>query len=300
LSDLLPNGYIQKILDGISDFIIILYSYSDWGLRVYKVNKTSLATQEVVLENSLDNYVWNSWTLDHTRECFWLARYDSAAGGYIYVKHSISTGSLLHTISLGHYPNFERVVAAKNNFIVLKNYWPSMSLVAISYSTGEETVLNTDLLPGRLPLYDPGSKLILDSTGENVLLSSLGWNLKDPMLHVFSGNNGHLIQSFPIGQPGKDFYLNSMTISPIPGFIACANRTGDVSEPISASFSLNGTASNGLDYTFPTTPVSFLPGNTQQPLPFGLVNDNVVEFDETVVLRGTPNPDSDSSVQAFT
>ena len=300
LSDLLPNGYIQKILDGISEFIIILYSYSDWGLHVYKVNKTSLATQEVVLENSLDNYAWNSWTLDHTRECFWLARYDSAAGGYIYVKYSISTGSLLHTISLGrHYPNFERVVAAKNNFIVLKNYWPSMSLVAISYSTGEETVLNADLLPGRLPLYDPGSKLILDSTGENVILSSLGWNLKDPMLHVFSGNNGHLIQSFPIGQPGKDFYLNSMTISPIPGFIACANRTGDVSEQISASFSLNGTASNGLDYTFPTTTVSFLPGNTQQPIPFALVNDNVVEFDETVVLTGTPNPESDSTFQPF-
>jgi hypothetical protein len=300
LSDLLPTGYIQKILDGISDFIIILYSFSDSGLHVYKVNKTSLTTQEVVLENSLDNYVWNSWTLDHTRECFWLARYDSAAGGYIYVKYSISTGSLLHTISLGHYPNFERVVAANSNFIVLKNSWPSMSLVAISYSTGEETVLNADLLPGRLPLYDPGSKLILDSSGENVLLSSLGWNLKDPMLHVFSGNNGHLIQSFPIGQPGKDFYLNSMTISPIPGFIACANRTGDVSEPISASFSLNGTAINGLDYTFPTTPVSFLPGNTQQPLPFGLVNDNVVEFDETLVLTGTPNPESDSSFQPFT
>jgi len=78
------------------------------------------------------------------------------------------------------------------------------------------------------------------------------------------------------------------------------NRSGDISEPILVSFSLNGTASSGLDYTFPATPVAFQPGNTQQPIPFGLVNDNVVEFDETVVITGTPNPESDSTFQPFT
>lgn len=88
--------------------------------------------------------------------------------------------------------------------------------------------------------------------------------------------------------------------TPSSGVVSYANRTGDVSEPISVLFSLNGTANNGLDYTFPTTPVSFQPGNTQQPIPFGLVNDNVIEFDETVVLTGTPNPESDSTFQPFT
>jgi hypothetical protein len=118
------------------------------------------------------------------------------------------------------------------------------------------------------------------------------------MLQLFSGSNGHLLQNYPIGQPGKDLYVVAM--APIPGDVTLANRTGDVSEPISVSFSINGTATQGLDFTFPNTNVSLLPGNTQQPIPFGLVNDNVVEFDETVVLTGTPNPESDSTFQPFT
>jgi hypothetical protein len=78
------------------------------------------------------------------------------------------------------------------------------------------------------------------------------------------------------------------------------NRSGDISEPILVSFSLNGTAGNGLDYTFAATPVALQPGNTQQPILFALVNDNVVEFDEAVVLTGTPNTESDSTSQTFT
>jgi hypothetical protein len=171
-----------------------------------------------------------------------------------------------------------------------------MSLVTISYSNGQETVLKEDLFPGRQ--YDWNSGLTLDATGENVLLCSFDSNWNNQIIQLFSGSNGQLLQSYPIGQLGKDLYATSIT--PISGAVSYANRTGDVSEPISVSFSLNGTASNGLDYTFPTTPVSFQPGNTQQPIPFGLVNDNVVEFDEAFVLTGTPNPESDSTFQPFT
>jgi hypothetical protein len=153
-----------------------------------------------------------------------------------------------------------------------------------------------DLLSGRQ--YEWGSKLILDSSGENVLLRSVDWSWNNQMLHLFSGSNGQLLHSYPIGQPGKDLYARATT--PIAGTVAYANRTGDVSEPISVSFYLNGTGYEGLDYTFPTTPLTFQPGNRQQPIPFGLVNDNVVEFDETVVLTGTPNPESDSTIQPFT
>jgi len=142
------------------------------------------------------------------------------------------------------------------------------------------------------------SKLKLDSSGDNVFLSSVDWNWENPILHKFSTLNGQTLANYAIGQAGKFSYF--WMIAPTSGSNTFCFRTGDVSEPISVSFSLNGTASNGLDYTFPTTPVSFQPGNTQQPIPFGLVNDNVVEFDETVVFTGTPNPDSDSTVQPFT
>jgi hypothetical protein len=171
-----------------------------------------------------------------------------------------------------------------------------MSLVTISYSSGQETVLSADLFPGRQ--YDWNSGLTLDSTGENVFSRSFDSNWNNQMIQLFSGSDGQLLHSYPIGQPGKELY--AISITPISGAVAYANRTGDVSELISVSFSLNGTANNGLDYTFPTTPVSFQPGNTQQPIPFGLVNDNVVEFDETIVLTGTPNPESDSTFQPFT
>lgn len=291
LSELLPGGYIYKILDGISDLIIILNS------EFYKINKTTLATQKMNFGNSLTSFLWNSWTLDPTKECIWLAAPDYASGDIKYFKYSIQTGELLQTVSLTHYNYDGGVVATNDNFIALKyREWPTISLFKISYSNGEETVLNADLFPGRF--YDSYAGLKLDSTGKNVLVSSLDSNWNNQILHMFSGNNGQLLHSYPIGQSGKD--LSAWSITAFSGVVAYANRTGDVSEPISASFSLNGTASNGLDYTFPDTTVSFLPGNTQQPLPFGLVNDSVVEFDETVVLTGTPNPESESTIQAFT
>ena len=300
LSELVPTGNIQKILDGDSDFIIILQSNSDWRNHVYKVNKTSLVTQELngVANELPDGFLWNSWTLDPTRECIWLAGYDWRVGGNKYSKFLISTGELVQTVSLGQqYINFQSVVATENKFIAIKQAsWPTMSLVTISYSSGQETVLSADLFPGRQ--YDWNSGLTLDSTGENVFSRSFDSNWNNQMIQLFSGSDGQLLHSYPIGQPGKELYATLIT--PISGAVAYANRTGDVSELISVSFSLNGTANNGLDYTFPTTPVSFQPGNTQQPIPFGLVNDNVVEFDETFVLTGTPNPESDSTFQPFT
>ena len=304
LSELLPAGIIFKILDGVSDFIIILQPNSDWRNHVYKVNKTSLVTQELDgVANDLPNgFLWYSWALDPTRECIWLADYDWNAGGYKYSKFRISNGELVQTVPINQGPvGRNGVVAGKNSFlrIDVSNNWPAndvVSLSSISYTTGQETVLNTNLFPGRR--YDWNSSLTLDAAGENVLLGSVDSNWSNPMMHLFSGSNGQLLQSYPIGQPGKELYTWGITT--ISGAVSYANRTGDVSEPILVSFVLNGTASNGLDYTFPTTPVSFQPGNTQQPIPFGLVNDNVVEFDETFVLTGTPNPESDSTFQSFT
>ena len=296
LSELLPAGNVQQILDGISDFIIILNSH------VYKVNKTSLATQELNLgNNALSNIISNSCTLDRSREYIWLAGASDSTVGTRYYKFRISDGELVQTVPLSRNQFWENgVVAGKNSFLTIDvSYnWPevSVSLSSISYDTGQETVLNTNLLSGRQ--YQWGSKLFLDSSAENVLLSSVDSSWNNLMIHLFSGNNGQLLGSYPIGQSGKELY--AMAITPISGGHSYSNRTGDVSEPISVSFMLNGTASNGLDYTFPTTPLAFQPGNTQQPIPFGLVNDNVVEFDETVVLTGTPNPESDSTFQPFT
>jgi hypothetical protein len=302
LSELVPAGYINKILDGVSDFIIVLNSISDWRYHVYKINKASLATQELNFgNNSLSSITPNSWILDRSREYIWLAGATDSLVGTRYFKFRISDGALVQTVPLSRNQFWENgVVAGKNSFLTIDvSYnWPavSVSLSSISYTNGQETLLNTNLLSGRQ--YQWGSKLILDSSGENVLLSSVDWNWNNPMMQLFSGSNGQLLGGYPIGQSGKELY--AMAITPIPGVVSYANRIGDVSEPISVSFLLNGTSSNGLDYTFPTTTLSLLPGNTQQPIPFGLVNDNVVEFDETVVLTGTPNPESDSTFQPFT
>ena len=302
LSEILPAGEIYKILDGISDFIIIFYSHSDSSFHIYKINKTSLSTRELNFgSNTLSAITWGSCILDYTREYIWLAAANHSTGENSYFKFRITDGELVHTVPLSRTQLWNNgIVAGKNSFLLIDEAWNwdgyVISLVSISYSDGQETTLNMDLFPGRQ--YEWGSKLILDSTGENVLLRSVDWNWNNQILHLFSGSNGQMLHSYPIGLPGKDLYARATT--PIAGIVAYANRTGDVSELISASFSLNGTASNGLDYTFPTTVVSFLPGNTQQPLPFGLVNDNAVEFDETVALTGTPNPESESTIQAFT
>ena len=304
LSDLLPGGnvYVNKILDGISDFIVIVYSYSDWKDHIYNIDKATLVPRELDLgSNALSYFYWNTWTLDQNKESIWLAGWNNNGGGYIYNKYSLSSGELLQTVPLGwgwwSYPNFQSVVAGKNSFIALKwGNWPIMSLVEISYSNGEERVLNPDLFNGRQ--YDWNSGITLDSTGESLFTRSVDSDWNNRMIHVFSVASGQLLDSFPIGRPGKDLFPLGM--SPIPGPFAYANRTGDVSEPITISLSLSGTASNGLDYTFPTAFISLVPGNTQQPLPFQLINDTVLEFDETVVMAGTPDPESESTFQPFT
>jgi hypothetical protein len=300
LSELVPAGNIEKILDGVSVFIIISYSNSDYQYHVYKVNKTTLAPQELNLgNNALNNIISNSWTLDRSREFIWLAGASGSMVGTRYFKFRISNGELVQTVLINRNQFWQNgVVAGKSSFLTIDvSYNWDASLSSISYTTGQETVLNTNLFPGRQ--YDYwGSSLTLDSTGENVFLGSWDSNWNNQMIQLFSGSNGQLLNSYPIGQPGKGLYARSIT--PISGVVAYANRTGDVSESISASFSLSGTASNGLDYTFPVAPVAFQPGNTQQPIPFGLVNDSFVEFDETVVLAGTPNPESESTFQTFT
>lgn len=298
LNERLPSGDIYKVLDSQTDFLFILYSNADWKYHLYKMDKTTLATRELDLGSNALNYITQgSWTLDPTGQNIWLAGGNNNTPGINFFKFRISTGELLQTVPLDQYPNWSRVVAGKNSFIALRQTsWPAWSLVSVSYSTGTETVLSTDLFPGRQ--YDWDSGLTLDATGENVFLRSFdsGWN--NQMLHLFSGSNGQLLQSYAIGQPGKDLYVVAM--APILGVVTIANRTGDVSEPIAVSFSINGTATQGMDFTFPNTNLSLLPGNTQQPLSLALVDDQLVEFDETVVLTAIPNPESDSTFQPFT
>ena len=298
LTGILPSGEIYAVLNGQSDFVIVLYSYSDGRYHIYRMNKTSLAAQEMNFgTNALNYIVWGSWTLDPSGQSLWLAGGNNVIPGTNCFKFRISDGSLLQSVQLNQYPNWQKVVAGKNGLIALKQInWPMWSLVSVNYTTGQESVLNGNLLPGRQ--YDWNSGLTLDSTGENVFLRSLDMNWNDQRVQLFSGTNGQLLQSCPIGVPGKDLY--ALTTTPSPGAVLVANRTGDVSEPISVSISLNGTASNGLDYTFPIATISLLPGNTQQPIPLGLINDNVLELDETVRLTGTSDPESDSTIQAFT
>ena len=298
LSDIITFSNNYQFIEGGSDFLVILNSNIDRNWHIYRLNKSTLALQEVNLGiTRLSHFSWNSATLDQSKECIWLAGGNENTSGTCYFKFRISDGELLQTIPNVNLSGLHSVVAGKNGIIAVEGNWPTCSLISISYETGIESVLNPDLFSGR-PIMSYISKLKLDSSGDNVFLSSVDWNWENPILHKFSTLNGQTLANYAIGQAGKFSYF--WMIAPTSGSNTFCFRTGDVSEPISVSFSLNGTASNGLDYTFPTTPVSFQPGNTQQPIPFGLVNDNVVEFDETVVLTGTPNPDSDSTVQPFT
>ena len=298
LSDIIAFSNNYQLIEGGSDFLVILNSNIDRNWHIYRLNKSTLALQEVNLGITRLTYISSdSATLDQSKECIWLAGGNENTSGTCYFKFRISDGELLQTIPNINLSNLHSVVAGKNGIIAVKVNWPTCSLISISYETGIESVLNPDLFSGR-KIMSWTSKLTLDSSGDNVFLSSVDWNWENPIVHQFSTLDGQTVVSRVIQQAGIQFYF--LMIAPTSGSNLFCGRTGDVSEPISVSFMLNGTANNGLDYTFPTTTASFLPGNTWQPIPFGLVNDNVVEFDETVVLTGTPNPDSDSTVQAST
>ena len=298
LSDIITFSNNYQLIEGGSDFLVILNSNIDRNWHIYRLNKSTLALQEVNLGITRLTYISSdSATLDQSKECIWLAGGNENTSGTCYFKFRISDGELLQTIPNINLSNLHSVVAGKNGIIAVKVNWPTCSLISISYETGIESVLNPDLFSGRT-IMSWTSKLTLDSSGDNVFLSSVDWNWENPIVHQFSTLDGQTVVSRVIQQAGIQFYFRM--IAPTSGSNLFCGRTGDVSEPISVSFMLNGTANNGLDYTFPTTTASFLPGNTWQPIPFGLVNDNVVEFDETVVLTGTPNPDSDSTVQAST
>ncbi len=297
LNGKLPEGNIVRTLDSGSELIFVLYSYSDNQIRLHLLNKASLAIRELFLGVNAVRYIrWNSWALDPSKECIWLAGNADTAVGLNYFKFRISTGELVQTVPLEFEPDWLSVAPGNDCFLALKQLWPTVSLVSISYTTGQETLLNADLFPGRQ--YDWSSRLSFDSTGQNVFVSSHAWDWSNQMIHVFSGTSGQLLQSLPVGRPGKD--LNVVCTTQTTGAVATVNRTGDVSEPISIALSLTGTAANGLDYTFPITSMTLIAGNTQQPLPLKLINDSLVEFNETIVLAGSPNPESESTFPPIT
>jgi len=77
------------------------------------------------------------------------------------------------------------------------------------------------------------------------------------------------------------------------------NRSGDVSEEIPLTLTPGGTGSYLWDYRI--RPSCLLPsGLSQVPLPLSLVNDTVPEFDETIIINGTPSQDSEATFQPFT
>jgi len=77
------------------------------------------------------------------------------------------------------------------------------------------------------------------------------------------------------------------------------NRSGDISEDIPLTLTPGGTASASWDYQIRAS--CLLPsGLSQVPLPLTLVNDTVPEFDETIIINGTPSQDSEATFQPFT
>jgi hypothetical protein len=61
-------------------------------------------------------------------------------------------------------------------------------------------------------------------------------------------------------------------------------RTGDVNLPLSVSFQLSGTASNGVDYQRITNRISFAPGAAEARLNVNPIYDTLPEGQETIVL----------------
>lgn len=72
--------------------------------------------------------------------------------------------------------------------------------------------------------------------------------------------------------------------TPNPGRITLTRSGGDNSKAETVSYSLSGTATNGVDYSNLTGSVTFAAGQTTVDIPINIIDDNDVEGDETVTI----------------
>ena len=64
-------------------------------------------------------------------------------------------------------------------------------------------------------------------------------------------------------------------------------RTGDLNVPLTVNYTVGGTATAGTDYTTLTGTVNFLPGQATVDVPLTVIDDALVEVDETVIVTLT-------------
>ena len=82
---------------------------------------------------------------------------------------------------------------------------------------------------------------------------------------------------------------NAVEIGPVNGQFTFTRIGGNIAAALNASFSISGTANNGLDYNTISSPITFLAGQTSVALTIVPINDGVPEPNETIILTVLSN-----------
>ena len=83
---------------------------------------------------------------------------------------------------------------------------------------------------------------------------------------------------------------NASEVGPVNGLFTFNRTGGDTTAALSVSYTVTGTATNGVDYSTVPTTVSFAAGQTSVTVPVNVLIDNVVDPNETVILTIQASP----------
>jgi hypothetical protein len=155
-----------------------------------------------------------------------------------------------------------------DTFIIpLTNGIPDLSQLKI-LDTGTVT-------QGRGIDFDAVGNIYTVSSGDAVLRSFSPGGISA----ILTGSSGALVDLTPT----VSLTVNSNFVSEGTSFILTVSRSGDSSAAVTATYSLQGTASNGSDYSLLSGTLTFAPGQTTTNLTVNVTDDSGAEFTETII-----------------
>jgi hypothetical protein len=112
-----------------------------------------------------------------------------------------------------------------------------------------------------------------------------------------SATNYVLDSSTVIGVYARSNAIETNIVSSIPGKVGCFELTRydsrlDYSSALTVSYTVTGTASNGVDYTTIPITITFASGQTNTNIFIETISDDILEGDETVILTLYATEDS--------
>lgn len=296
-----PFQSIGEFCIGLNEIIFQGHTYPDWQNKFGRISLPSGTYTEL---GDAGLVQWGTLAFSSSGDSFFSVanEWHMSGSSSVLRNHSLIDGSIIsQTPITGTREPLDALRFTSSTLafgIKVEWAWPQsyLSLFSLDLTSGQQSLVKTNLLPdGRNYVW---SSFQLSADKQSAVLQSVDLNWQNGLVHVIRLSDGEIVSSHHFGNYETEFYFTH--VFQVPGRHLYARRSGDLSEEILLNLALSGSGQSGTDYAFNTaSPLVMLPGNVEQPLWFEIIDDTVVEFDESVQFQGITDPASESTFQPF-